>query len=38
MVGTVQKGKGLMPPNAGNSNLSEEEIRIAVEYTVNQSK
>ena len=38
LVRTVQKGKGLMPPNAGNPNLSEEEIRIAVEYIVDQSK
>ena len=38
MVDTVQKGKGLMPPNAGNPNLSEDEIRIAVEYIVDQSK
>ena len=38
LVITVQKGKGLMPANAGNPNLSEEEIRIAVEYIVDQSK
>ena len=38
LVSTVQKGKGLMPANAGNPNLSEEEIRIAVDYIVDQSK
>ena len=38
LVSTVQKGKGLMPANAGNPHLSEDEIRIAVEYIVDQSK
>ena len=38
LVSTVQKGKGLMPADAGNPNLSEEDIRIAVEYIVDQSK
>ena len=38
LVSTVLKGKGLMPANAGNPNLSEEDIRIAVEYIVDQSK
>ena len=32
------KGKGAMPPNAGNKSLSEAEIRASVEYIVSQSK
>jgi cytochrome c5 len=32
LVGTVVKGKGAMPPKAGAANLSEAEIKAAVEF------
>ena len=35
---SVIKGKGAMPPKAGNPALSEAEIRAAVEFMVSQSK
>lgn len=38
LVASTIKGKGAMPPNAGNKSLSEAEIRAAVEYIVSQSK
>ncbi|HWM41175.1 MAG TPA: c-type cytochrome [Burkholderiales bacterium] len=38
MVQSVIKGKGAMPPKAGNPALSEGEIRAAVEFMVSQSK
>jgi cytochrome c5 len=38
MVQSVIKGKGAMPPKAGNPSLSEGEIRAAVEFMVSQSK
>lgn len=38
MVQSVVKGKGAMPPKAGNPALSEAEIRAAVEFMVSQSK
>jgi cytochrome c5 len=38
MVQSVIKGKGAMPPKAGNPALSEGEIRSAVEFMVSQSK
>lgn len=38
LVATVVKGKGAMPPNAGNKSLSEADIRAAVEYLVSESK
>jgi cytochrome c5 len=38
MVQSVIKGKGAMPPKAGNPALSEAEIRAAVEFMVSQSK
>jgi cytochrome c5 len=38
MVQSVTKGKGAMPPKAGNPALSEAEIRAAVEFMVSQSK
>ena len=38
MIQSVLKGKGAMPPKAGNPALSEGEIRAAVEFMVSQSK
>lgn len=38
MVQSVIKGKGAMPPKAGNPALSDGEIRAAVEFMVSQSK
>jgi cytochrome c5 len=38
MVQTVIKGKGAMPPKAGNPALTDAEIRAAVEFMVSQSK
>ncbi len=32
LVGTVVKGKGAMPPKAGNANLKDDDIKAAVEY------
>jgi cytochrome c5 len=34
----VIKGKGAMPPRAGNPSLNEAEVRVAVEFMVSQSK
>jgi cytochrome c5 len=36
LVQSVINGKGAMPPKAGNPGLSEEEIRAAVNYMVDQ--
>jgi len=38
LVQSVIKGKGAMPPKAGNASLSDAEIRAAVEFMVSQSK
>ena len=38
MVQSVIKGKGAMPPKAGNAALTDAEIRAAVEFMVSQSK
>jgi cytochrome c5 len=38
MVQSVIKGKGAMPPKAGNPSLSDAEIHAAVEFMVSQSK
>jgi cytochrome c5 len=38
MVQSVIKGKGAMPPKAGNPSLSDAEIRAAVEFMASQSK
>lgn len=35
---SVVKGKGAMPPRAGNPSLSDAEIRAAVEFLVSQAK
>ncbi len=38
LVQSVIKGKGAMPPKAGNPSLSDAEARAAVEFMVSQSK
>jgi cytochrome c5 len=38
LMQSVIKGKGAMPPKAGNPSLSDAEIRAAIEYMVSQSK
>jgi cytochrome c5 len=38
LVQSVLKGKGAMPPKAGNAALSEAEIRAAVEFMASQAK
>jgi cytochrome c5 len=38
LVQSVVKGKGAMPPKAGNPALTEAEIRAAVDFMVSQSK
>jgi cytochrome c5 len=38
MVATVIKGKGAMPPKAGNAALTETDIKSAVEYMLAQVK
>jgi cytochrome c5 len=38
MLQSVIKGKGAMPPKAGNPALSDAELRASVEFMVSQSK
>lgn len=38
MVQSVIKGKGAMPPKAGNPSLSDAEIRAAIDFMVSQAK
>jgi cytochrome c5 len=38
LVQSVVKGKGAMPPRAGNASLADADIRAAVEFMVSQSK
>jgi cytochrome c5 len=38
LMQSVIKGKGAMPPKAGNPSLSDAEIRAAVDFMVSQSK
>jgi cytochrome c5 len=38
LLQSVIKGKGAMPPKAGNPSLSEAEIRAAIEFMTSQSK
>jgi cytochrome c5 len=38
LVQSVIKGKGAMPPKAGNPSLSDAEIRAAVDFMVSQAK
>jgi cytochrome c5 len=35
---SVIKGKGAMPPKAGNPSLTDAEIRAAVEFLASQAK
>jgi cytochrome c5 len=32
LVKSVQTGKGAMPPKAGNANLSDDDIKAAIDY------
>jgi cytochrome c5 len=38
LMQSVIKGKGAMPPKAGNPSLTDAEIRAAIDYMVSQSK
>jgi cytochrome c5 len=38
LMQSVIKGKGAMPPRAGNPSISDQEIRAAVEFMVSQAK
>lgn len=38
LVAAVVKGKGGMPPKAGNASLSDEDIRAALDYMLTQIK
>ena len=38
LVQSVIKGKGAMPPKAGNAALTDAEIRAAIDFMVSQSK
>jgi len=38
LVAAVIKGKGAMPPRAGNASLSDADIKAAVEYMIGQTK
>ena len=38
LYNSVLKGKGAMPPKAGQAQLSDDEIKAAVDYIVSQAK
>src|SRR6266850_1257534 len=38
LLQSALKGKGAMPPKGGNSSLSDDDVRAAVEFMVSQSK
>src|SRR5262245_20256702 len=38
LVASVVKGKGAMPPKAGNASLTEEDIGAAIDYMLEQIK
>ena len=38
LVASVTKGKGAMPPKAGNAALTEDEIKAAIDYMVAAAK
>jgi cytochrome c5 len=38
LLNSVLKGKGAMPPKAGSANLSEDEIKAAIDYMVAAAK
>ncbi len=38
LTANVIKGKGMMPPRGGHANLSDSDIKAAVQYMVDKSK
>lgn len=38
LVASVTKGKGAMPPKAGAANLSDDDIKAAVDYLIGAAK
>lgn len=38
LIASVTQGKNAMPPKGGNAKLTDDEIKAAVEYMVDQSK
>lgn len=38
LVASVMKGKGVMPPKAGNADLKDDEIQAAVDYMLSAVK
>jgi cytochrome c5 len=38
LLSSVVKGKGVMPPKAGNASLSDDDIKAAIEYMVSAAK
>jgi cytochrome c5 len=36
LLGSVVKGKGAMPPKAGNASLTEEDLGAAIDYMLEQ--
>ncbi len=38
LIASVTKGKGAMPPKAGAANLSDDDIKAAVDYMVGAAK
>ena len=38
LLASVQKGKGAMPPKAGNATLTDDDIKAAIDYMVGAAK
>ncbi len=38
LVASVIKGKGAMPPRAGNASLSDADIKASVDYMIDQAR
>jgi len=38
LLASVVKGKGAMPPKAGNASLTEDDLRAAIDYMLDQAK